>query len=159
MPPMLLNASKIVAGLKICRNHKTINHKHRPESCTQIRCGKRSKSCKTINYNHRPGSCTQIRCGKRSEKHAKKDLPASIETLKCPMWEEAHSFNGFLHQKTTWNKTFRGTQKSYKEALLPRPENRNLKKCPLQSSCSISCKPPSTQEARNECLHVPRLSG
>jgi hypothetical protein len=54
-------APKMIAPLKICR------------------------VCKTIDPKHRPGSCTKIRCGTCAGNHATNDHPVEDETVKCPV--------------------------------------------------------------------------
>ena len=97
---------KIVAPLRICR------------------------VCKTINPKHRPGSCVEIRCGKCSGNHATKDHPQSDETLKCPVCGEAHSFNGCPQRKSASKKALKGAQKSYKQALLSQTQRQKSREVP-----------------------------
>jgi hypothetical protein len=54
-------APKMIVPLKICR------------------------VCKTIDPKHRPGSCTKIRCGTCAGNHALNDHPVEDETVKCPI--------------------------------------------------------------------------
>ena len=105
-------APKIMAPLKICR------------------------VCKTISSKHRPGSCTSIRCGKCSGDHATKNHPESVTRLKCPVCSEEHSFNRCLHRQMASKNALEASQTSFKKALCPKAESR-LTRCRLQNKLNV----------------------
>ena len=87
-------APKMIAPLKICR------------------------VCKTIDPKHRPGSCTKIRCGTCAGNHATNDHPVEDATVKCPICGEVHTFNACPRRKSASKKALKKAQKSYNDALV-----------------------------------------
>jgi hypothetical protein len=74
--------------------------------------------CKTINPKHRPGSCTKIRCGTCAGNHATSDHPVQDATVKCPICGEVHTFNACPLRNSASKKALKKAQKSYKDAVV-----------------------------------------
>ena len=76
--------------------------------------------CKTVNPKHRPGTCVEIRCGQCSGPHATRDHPPGDQELKCPVCSGAHLFHQCPTQIKACHASVRQQRRSYAEVVAKR---------------------------------------